>query len=132
MSARRTCTTGRGRTAGCVTAHDSGGSGPGSIGTGTQGGAMVDQVDEYECPHCGADLRGNPIPQEYIDGGYYAPEATHYNRKVGVEVPSVYDGILYWECPDCGGTWHRWRENDYLRQKAAIHMQRGDRGHAAS
>lgn len=26
----------------------------------------------------------------------------------GHEQPGVYDGILYWECEACGGTFHRW------------------------
>ena len=59
------------------------------------------------CPHCGADLRGDPIPQEYIDAGYYAPGTTHYRRNIGVEVPGIYDGILYWQCPDCLLAWVR-------------------------
>lgn len=85
---------------------------------------MSEATNDYECPHCGSDLRGAPIPQEYVDLGYYKPGSTHYSRKIGIEVRGVYDGILYWRCPDCGGTWHRWMNNGYLRQKAIIEMNR--------
>lgn len=44
------------------------------------------------CPICKADMR---------DG--------QYSRVIGVEEPAVYDGILYWTCPDFGGAWHRWK-----------------------
>ncbi len=46
------------------------------------------------CPHCNADLR---------DGDY--------SRLIGVEIPGVYDGVLYWLCPDCNGTFHRWDDD---------------------
>lgn len=61
------------------------------------------------CPYCKANLQGEPIPQEYIDAGMYG-DKTHYSRMIGIENPRIYDGILYWKCPDCGGTWHRWPE----------------------
>lgn len=73
------------------------------------------------CPHCGADLKGDPIPQEAIDAGYYG-SATHFRREIGVEVPGVYDGILYWICPDCPGKWHRWPEGHHLRTRAEVYM----------
>lgn len=79
---------------------------------------MIDATDPNACPHCGYDLRGDPIPQEYRDSGFYHPDSTHYSRKIGVEVRGVYDGILYWRCPQCGGAWHRFQNNHYLRQKA--------------
>lgn len=47
------------------------------------------------CPHCDADLSNN--------------------RTTGVEIWGVYDGVLFWRCPDCGGSWHRWTPNDRLR-----------------
>lgn len=27
---------------------------------------------------------------------------------IGVEIQGVYDGVLFWACPDCHGTWNRW------------------------
>lgn len=73
------------------------------------------------CPHCSADLRSEPIPQKYIDEGFYAPDATHYSRKLGVEVPGLYDGILFWRCPDCRGSWHRWTD-PVMRARAAPYI----------
>lgn len=67
------------------------------------------------CPHCNANLRGEPIPEQ--DRKYFG-DATHFERQIGVEVWGVYDGILYWRCPDCGGHWHRWAEGTDLRRKA--------------
>lgn len=66
------------------------------------------------CPHCGASLNGAPIPEEQQDvfGG------THFRREIGIEVLGVYDGVLYWKCPDCDGTWHRWPEGHALRERA--------------
>ena len=49
------------------------------------------------CPYCGADLQGGP---------------TMSQRTIGVEIPSVYDGILYWRCPDCRGAWPRFTGDD--------------------
>jgi len=55
------------------------------------------------CPN-GCDLRAEPIPQEYIDAGHYG-NSTHYSRLMGIEIPGVYDGVLIWNCPDCGLCW---------------------------
>lgn len=57
------------------------------------------------CPECGSDWRGAPIPehQQHMFGG-----ATHFHRLIGIEDPEVYDGISWWECPDCGKQWSRW------------------------
>lgn len=75
------------------------------------------------CPHCKADLTGEPIPQEYLDAGYYAAGSTHYSRKIGVEVSGLYDGILFWQCPDCKGRWHRFGPDHVLHQRAAAFIQ---------
>lgn len=60
-----------------------------------------------QCPKCGANLK---------DGGY--------SRKLGIEIRGVYDGILYWMCPDCGEPWHRWPPGDPLRARANFYMPR--------
>lgn len=76
------------------------------------------------CPHCDADLQGEPIPQEYIDKGYYGPPetaSTHYSRLIGVEIRGAYDGVLFWQCPDCGGRWHR-HTDPVLRARAARYI----------
>lgn len=75
-------------------------------------------MTKQSCPHCGADLRGAPIPQDYIDAGYYPSGAMHYERVIGVEVRGLYDGVLFWACPDCGGTWHRFPEGNPYRRRA--------------
>lgn len=69
-----------------------------------------------ECPHCGVSLRGPAIPTE--QAGNYRREATHFRREVSVEVQGVYDGGLFYECPDCHGRWHRWPEGHGLRVRA--------------
>jgi hypothetical protein len=89
--------------------------------------------DHDECPLCGADLRGDPIPQEYIDQGYYRPGVTHYSRQMGHQITGVYDGVLYWSCPDCGGMWNRWDSTDPMQMslwdkaEAAMAMERAKR-----
>ena len=86
-----------------------------------------------ECPHCGANLVGKPIdpakiytPEEWAlpwnerpEGKYYSPDQTHFGRAIGYEDRSVYDGILYWMCPDCGGAWHRWDKDFGWRYQEA-------------
>lgn len=67
------------------------------------------------CPDCSADLRDKEIPAEYLRKGYYGPWAEgdpprYWYRTIGVELPGVYDGILFWQCPDCGYRWHRWAD----------------------
>lgn len=85
------------------------------------------------CPHCNSDLRGKEIPLEYLDKGYYGDWTEedgylgevprYYGREIVVEVRGVYDGGLYYLCPDCGKAWHRW-ENDYMRAKAQPYIDR--------
>jgi hypothetical protein len=86
------------------------------------------------CPHCEADLRGEPISpehfthkDEYKDGkyetcsgdnncfpcfpyGWKEPEDRFYSKVIGIEQPGVYDGVLYWLCPECGKAWQRWTD----------------------
>jgi hypothetical protein len=56
------------------------------------------------CPHCGTNLLGDPVPQEYIDKGHYAP-GTHYKLEIGIVYPEKYDGVWHYMCPECEGTW---------------------------
>lgn len=72
------------------------------------------------CPHCGVSLLGEEIPE--ADRDTYYGGRTHFRRAIGVEVFSVYDGLLFWKCPDCGGSWHRWPEGHPLRAKAAPYV----------
>ena len=58
-------------------------------------------MNEYACPHCDADLRGEEIPKEIQQ--FYG--TTHFSRAIGLEYPERYDGIWEWKCPDCKETW---------------------------
>lgn len=53
------------------------------------------------CPACGADLR---------DGTG--------SRVTGNEVRGVYDGVLYWSCPDCNHAWPRDHGSVYRNERA--------------
>jgi Zn-finger nucleic acid-binding protein len=78
-------------------------------------------VDAKVCPHCDTDLRASRIPQDAIDQGLYGPPTTepkYYYNTIGHVERGVYDGVLYWSCPACGGKWHRFPEGHYLRTRA--------------
>ena len=64
------------------------------------------EFNEYQCPFCGADLRGEPIPEELRK--MYSPESIHYSRLLGIEVPELYAGVSFYERPECGVRWDRW------------------------
>jgi hypothetical protein len=61
------------------------------------------------CPINGCDLQGPPIPER---------PGEHYSNAVMVEVSSVYDGGLYFLCPECGQKWHRWPKGHPLHVRA--------------
>lgn len=60
------------------------------------------------CPACQARLS-------------YEVDGKTYSRVIGIEIPGVYDGVLYWRCPCCGYDWHRW-DDEHMRLKAALYM----------
>ena len=62
-----------------------------------------DEADS--CPRCQSDWRGKLIPPK--DRHFFAGTKPHFRRLVGVEVPG-YDGVSYWQCPDCNAMWDRW------------------------
>ena len=43
-----------------------------------------------KCPHCEADLRN-------VESG------PPFKREIGIEIQGWYDGVLYYQCPDCKG-----------------------------
>lgn len=45
-----------------------------------------------------------------------------YSRTISVEIPHVYDGGLFFQCPDCGGRWHRFPEGHPLRRVACVYV----------
>ncbi len=74
-----------------------------------------------DCPDCRCDLRGEPIPEEFIVPGYSGPPEsapTHYSRALGVIVRGTYDGVLFWICPECGYAWHRWPGGSFQHRAA--------------
>ena len=79
--------------------------------------------DIETCPLCSSDQRGTPIPQASIEAGYYG-DSTHFCRSIMVEIPGVYDGGLFWMCPDCGGAWHRWEPESRLGLRAQTHIDK--------
>ena len=62
---------------------------------------MADKDDK--CPLCGANLRGDEIPQEHRQ--HYGNK-THFSR-----VFAIYDRgrdrTVEYQCPDCNGRWPR-------------------------
>lgn len=88
------------------------------------------------CPGCGTSLQGEPIAEEHrthkpdhddqvaLYGRCYCfpyGDATHFGRVIGIEVRGVYDGVLYWTCPDCNHAWPRF--NDGLGRLSAESMR---------
>lgn len=74
-----------------------------------QGPSCEKQVEMWGRCHC-------------LPYGDKPPEDRFFLRTIGHEVNTAYDGILFWSCPDCGGTWHRWPEGHHLRVIAARYM----------
>jgi hypothetical protein len=56
------------------------------------------------CPICEKSQRDPQHPEYYVT--------------IGMEHPDLYDGVLYYKCPFCRSTWHRWEEGDPLRELA--------------
>lgn len=98
------------------------------------------------CPSCGTCLIGNPIPDEHrrhkpdhdeqvtqYGHCYCLPygDATHFQRVIGIEVSGVYDGVLFWLCPDCDHAWPRWVNGDRLGVLSAEHAARHNEERAA-
>lgn len=54
------------------------------------------------------------------------PEDRFFSRMMGYEIQGVYDGILFWGCPDCGHLWPRFAKETWgdLHTKAAQEIQR--------
>ena len=55
------------------------------------------------CPHCKADLKGEPIPEE---SRHYYGKKTHFLRTIGI-YSQERDRTEFWQCPDCGKRWSR-------------------------
>lgn len=72
------------------------------------------------CAACGHSFRGDPIPEAERSEWW---GLTHYPTCLGVEVPTVHHGALYWECPRCFHTWHYWHPTHRLYAAAEQHRQ---------
>ncbi len=76
------------------------------------------------CPECGADWQGELIPEKYRYN--YSKYSTHFSRLIGIEIQGEYDGVSYWECPDCHMRWDRWTgEKIVTSQARRIAIQKG-------
>lgn len=52
----------------------------------------------------------------------------NFRRECAVEVRGLYDGALFYECPDCGGTWPRWTPEEEPRlYRASLKYVHGSR-----
>lgn len=65
-------------------------------------------TDPRPCIRCGCDLNGPPL-----DDGLPS------RREVGIEVRGAYDGVIAWQCPECGLAWPRFLPDHYLAAKSA-------------
>lgn len=54
--------------------------------------------NKENCPHCLAELQGDPIPED--SQKLYG--ATHFSRKIGL-YDQTKDRTVKWMCPDCKG-----------------------------
>lgn len=91
------------------------------------------------CPHCGSDGKGEPIPAEHLEHKPdhdaqvekygrcyclpYGEGKTHFSRFMGHEIQGVYDGTLFWACPDCGLAWSRWTDGGRLTDISAKYVE---------
>ena len=85
---------------------------------------IITNKQDY-CPLCGASWVGGTILDTFKQqreeenswckgwtdeqlmediAKYYSPPY-RWSRKIGLAFPHVYDGTLFWQCPDCMATW---------------------------
>lgn len=67
-------------------------------------------------PYYGPD--GELITEDGLPCFNNLGEPLHSWNTIGVSVRFVYDGTLFWECPACGGRWHRFEPGHRLYDKA--------------
>jgi len=68
------------------------------------------------CPECKADWRGKLIPKK--DRHLYSSD--RYSRLIGIEIQGGYDGVSFWECPDCHTRWDRFTGEKVEKVKKEI------------
>ena len=64
------------------------------------------------CPACNTSLDGGLVADtegfdEEVALTYYGSKDARWSRKIGIEIPELYDGIFRWRCPDCAHEWNR-------------------------
>ena len=59
----------------------------------------------HNCPHCTITLLGDVIPEDIRE--HYA--GNYWKREIGIVDLNKYDGVYYYECPDCKGQWGGYR-----------------------
>ena len=68
--------------------------------------APIDYTKMEACPVCKVSWRGEPIPQESIDNGFYDASSKFFSK-----VMSLYsreeDRTFAYCCPSCSITWDR-------------------------
>lgn len=83
--------------------------------------------DLLDCPLCKSNWRGAKIPDKYLH--LYAGTSGYFSRLIGVETPE-YDGVSYWQCPDCDGLWNRWTgERVWVGDDDHAKEERGRKAH---
>jgi Zn-finger nucleic acid-binding protein len=79
--------------------------------------------EQDNCPECGSlwndgdvleKLRKTyPLMSENTllewagDYGWTPKNKAHFGRVIGIEIQGEYDGVSYYQCPDCQTTWDR-------------------------
>jgi hypothetical protein len=56
------------------------------------------------------DKTDEEIEQHANNYGWTKEKPKSFSRIVGVEIRGYYDGVAYWECPDCKHKWHRFKK----------------------
>jgi hypothetical protein len=71
------------------------------------------------CPWCWTDQRADWVLADIEGVGPHPDKATApFWRTEDVRIPDVYRGVLFWRCPDCGGSWHAWPAGHRLHTAA--------------
>jgi len=61
-----------------------------------------DVEEDWEvCPACQTNL-------------FVIYDGKRYSRLIGIEDPLLYDGVSFWQCPDCGLRWNRWTKKEVI------------------
>lgn len=96
------------------------------------GDQILSSVDSKGCVRARGWNVDGPIPyydaagQPLTAGGLPCHDETgtalHGRHTIGVVIPGVHDGILFWECPFCHGRWHRYEPGHHLYARAVRHI----------